>query len=188
MALEESQSLLLEMIVGRSRAFVQYLRPLLEKHFAISGPEWEPDNLYRRLNNVQRSLIRVDADEVTYPLHILLRYELEFADYFISHLLTRTAQVEADLAAQLFSSSEMRLARALLLLSNYGNDIGLAPIPVRVNHETLAKMIGTTRARVTTFMNKFRKSGFIDYNGKLDVHLSLLNFVLNQQGGLDLTE
>src|SRR5580692_1894691 len=77
MALEESQSLLLEMIVGRSRAFVTYLRPLLEKHFAVSGPEWEPDNLYRRLNNVQRSLIRVDADEVTYPLHILLRYELE---------------------------------------------------------------------------------------------------------------
>jgi carboxypeptidase Taq len=77
MALEESQSLLLEMIVGRSRAFVTYLRPLLEKHFAVSGPEWEPENIYRRLNNVQRSLIRVDADEVTYPLHILLRYELE---------------------------------------------------------------------------------------------------------------
>jgi carboxypeptidase Taq len=77
MALEESQSLLLEMIVGRSRAFVHYLRPLLEKHFAISGPEWEAENLYRRLTHVQRSLIRVDADELTYPLHILLRYELE---------------------------------------------------------------------------------------------------------------
>ena len=77
MALEESQSLLLEMFVGRSRAFVQYLRPLLEKHFAVSGPEWEPENLYRRLTRVQRSLIRVDADELTYPLHILLRYELE---------------------------------------------------------------------------------------------------------------
>jgi carboxypeptidase Taq len=77
MALEESQSLLLEMVVGRSRAFVEYLRPLLQKHFGASGPEWEPDNLYRRLNRVQRSLIRVDADEVTYPLHILLRYELE---------------------------------------------------------------------------------------------------------------
>ncbi len=77
MALEESQSLLLEMIVGRSRAFVRYLRPQLEKHFAISGPEWEAENLYRRLTHVQRSLIRVDADELTYPLHILLRYELE---------------------------------------------------------------------------------------------------------------
>jgi carboxypeptidase Taq len=77
MALEESQSLLLEMLVGRSRAFVVYLRPLLEKHFGISGPEWEVDNLYRRLTHVRRSLIRVDADELTYPLHILLRYELE---------------------------------------------------------------------------------------------------------------
>src|SRR5271170_2545975 len=77
MALEESQSLLLEMLVGRSRPFVHYLRPLLEKHFGISGPEWEVENLYRRLTHVQRSLIRVDADELTYPLHILLRYELE---------------------------------------------------------------------------------------------------------------
>ncbi len=77
MALEESQSLLLEMLVGRSRAFVQYLRPLLEKHFGVSGPEWEAENLYRRLTHVQRSLIRVDADELTYPLHILLRYDLE---------------------------------------------------------------------------------------------------------------
>jgi len=77
MALEESQSLLLEMLVGRSRAFVQYLRPLLEKHFGVSGPEWEAENLYRRLTLVRRSLIRVDADELTYPLHILLRYELE---------------------------------------------------------------------------------------------------------------
>ena len=77
MALEESQSLLLEMLVGRSRAFVNYLRPLLEKHFGVSGPEWDAENLYRRLTRVQRSLIRVDADELTYPLHILLRYELE---------------------------------------------------------------------------------------------------------------
>jgi len=77
MGLEESQSLLLEMIVGRSRAFVRYLRPQLDKHFGVSGPEWEPENLYRRLTHVQRSLIRVDADELTYPLHILLRYELE---------------------------------------------------------------------------------------------------------------
>jgi carboxypeptidase Taq len=77
MALEESQSLLLEMIVGRSRAFVQFLRPLLEKHFAVSGQEWESENVYRRLTHVRRSLIRVDADELTYPLHVLLRYELE---------------------------------------------------------------------------------------------------------------
>ena len=77
MALEESQSLLLEMIVGRSRAFVRYLKPLLEKHFGASGPEWEVENLYRHLNRVRRGLIRVDADELTYPLHIMLRYDLE---------------------------------------------------------------------------------------------------------------
>src|ERR1022692_3050340 len=77
MALEESQSLLLEMLVGRSRAFVQYRRPLLEKHFGITGPDWEAENLYRRLIHVKRSLIRVDADELTYPLHILLRHDLE---------------------------------------------------------------------------------------------------------------
>jgi carboxypeptidase Taq len=77
MALEESQSLLLEMIVGRSRAFVRYLKPLLEKHFGLTGPEWEVENLYRHLNRVRKGLIRVDADELTYPLHIMLRYDLE---------------------------------------------------------------------------------------------------------------
>jgi carboxypeptidase Taq len=77
MALEESQALLLEMIIGRSRAFVQYLRPLLEQHFGVTGAEWEPESLYRRFIRVRRSLIRVDADELTYPLHILLRYDLE---------------------------------------------------------------------------------------------------------------
>jgi carboxypeptidase Taq len=77
MTLEESQSLLMEMIVGRSRPFVQYLQPLLLRHFAVAGPEWEPDNVYRRLNRVHRGLVRVDADEMSYPLHILHRYELE---------------------------------------------------------------------------------------------------------------
>lgn len=77
MALEESQSLLLEMIIGRCRAFVRYLKPLLEKHFGVSGPEWDVEQLYRYLNRVRRGLIRVDADELTYPLHIMLRYELE---------------------------------------------------------------------------------------------------------------
>lgn len=77
MALEESQSLLLEMMVGRSRPFVRYLQPLLVKHFGVSGPEWEVENLYRRLTRVQRSLVRVDADELTYPLHVLLRCEIE---------------------------------------------------------------------------------------------------------------
>jgi carboxypeptidase Taq len=77
MALEESQSLLLEMIIGRSRPFLSYLRPLLEKHFGVAGPEWEPENLYRTLIRVRRAASRVEADELTYPVHILLRFELE---------------------------------------------------------------------------------------------------------------
>ncbi len=111
----------------------------------------------------------------------LLRFEPEFADYFLYHLLTRTARVEADLVDQLFNSSEMRLARALLLLANYGGDVGPEPIAIKVNHDLLAKMVGTTRSRVTVFMNKFRKLGLIDYNGTLKVHQSLLNFVLHDE-------
>jgi CRP-like cAMP-binding protein len=95
--------------------------------------------------------------------------------------LTRTARVEADLVDQLFNSSEMRLARALLLLANYGNGAGAEPIPVMVNQEMLAEIIGATRSRVTFFMNKFRKLGLIKYNGKVEVQRALLNFVLNER-------
>jgi carboxypeptidase Taq len=77
MAVHESMSLLLEMVIGRGQSFLQYLQPLLAKQLSISGPEWQTDNLYRVLNQVQRSLIRIDADELTYPVHIMLRYELE---------------------------------------------------------------------------------------------------------------
>jgi carboxypeptidase Taq len=77
MALEESQSLLTEMIIGRSRAFVRYVQPLVTKHFGVSGPEWEVENIYEHLTRVRRGFIRVDADELTYPLHIMLRYEIE---------------------------------------------------------------------------------------------------------------
>jgi len=89
--------------------------------------------------------------------------------------------MEADLVDQLFNSSEMRLARALLLLSNYGSDFGPEPISIKVNQQTLAELIGTTRSRVSAFMNKFRKLGLIDYNGDLKVKKALLNFVLNQK-------
>ena len=102
MALEESQSLLMEMVVCRSRAFVHYLKPLLEKHFAVTGPEWEYDNVYRHLTRVRRSLIRVDADEVTYPLHVMLRYELE------KQLLTGALAVK-DLPAAWNAGMEQRL-------------------------------------------------------------------------------
>jgi CRP-like cAMP-binding protein len=122
-------------------------------------------------------IVRLEKEAVVRLLH----QNQEFADYFLDHLLTRTARVEADLVDQLFNSSEMRLARALLLLANFGNDIGQGPIPVRVNQETLAALIGTTRPRVSVFMNKFRKLGLIKYNGKLEVQKALLNFVLNEQ-------
>jgi CRP/FNR family transcriptional regulator, cyclic AMP receptor protein len=122
-------------------------------------------------------IIRLESETIVRLLH----ENEEFADYFLAHLLTRTARVEADLVDQLFNSSEMRLARALLLLANYGNDLGLDPIPVKVNQETLAALIGTTRSRVNVFMNKFRKLGLIKYNGKLEVQKALLNFVLNER-------
>lgn len=111
----------------------------------------------------------------------LLHGDAKFADYFLSHLLTRTAKVEADLVDQLFNSSEMRLARALLLLANYGNDVGPKPVLVKVNQETLAEMIGTTRSRVNIFLNKFRKLGLIEYNGELKVQRALLSYVLHQK-------
>jgi CRP/FNR family transcriptional regulator, cyclic AMP receptor protein len=121
-------------------------------------------------------IVRLEKGNLAHLLH----EEAEFADYFLYHLLTRTARVEADLVDQLFNSSEMRLARALMLLANYGSGIGPEPIPIPVSQETLAEMIGTTRSRVNFFMNKFRKLGLIDYNGKLEVRKGLLNFVLHQ--------
>ena len=122
-------------------------------------------------------IVRLEKETVLRLLH----QSQEFADYFLEHLLTRTARLEADLVDQLFNSSEMRLARALLLLANFGNDLGRGSIPVKVNQETLAALIGTTRPRVSVFMNKFRKLGLIKYNGKLEVQKALLNFVLNEQ-------
>jgi CRP-like cAMP-binding protein len=100
---------------------------------------------------------------------------------FVSHLLARTIRVEADLVDQLFNSSEKRLARALLLLANFGKEGRPEPIVAKVSQATLAEMIGTTRARVSHFMNKFRKLGLIDYNGHLEIHSSLLNVVLHEE-------
>lgn len=108
----------------------------------------------------------------------LLREEPAFSELFISHLLSRNIRVEADLVDQLFNSSEKRLARLLLLLANFGKEGKPEPILGAMSQETLAEMIGTTRSRVSYFMNKFRKLGFIDYNGHIEVHSSLLNVVL----------
>lgn len=103
-----------------------------------------------------------------------------FSEFFIGHLLSRNSRIEADVIDQLFNSSERRLARLLLLLANYGRAGNPPIIPITLNQETLAEMIGTTRSRVSFFMNKFRKLGFIDYNGKIEVHQSLLNSVLHE--------
>jgi CRP/FNR family cyclic AMP-dependent transcriptional regulator len=97
---------------------------------------------------------------------------------FTAHLLTRNSRVEADLVDQLFNSSEKRLARTLLLLANFGKEGRPEPVPGKISQETLAEMIGTTRPRVSQFMNKFRKLGFIEYNGELRIHSALLSVVL----------
>jgi CRP-like cAMP-binding protein len=104
-----------------------------------------------------------------------------FSQLFIDHLLSRNSRVQEDVIDQLFNSSERRLARLLLLLANYGKEGGPPIVPVILSQETLADMIGTTRSRVSFFMNKFRKLGLIDYNGKIDVHQSLLNAVLHDK-------
>jgi CRP/FNR family transcriptional regulator, cyclic AMP receptor protein len=105
----------------------------------------------------------------------------KFSQLFMDHLLSRNSRIEEDVIDQLFNSSEKRLARLLLLLANYGKKGGAAIVPVTLNQETLAEMIGTTRSRVSHFMNKFRKLGLIDYNGQIDVHQSLLDAVLHDK-------
>ena len=121
--------------------------------------------------------MRVDKREI----QRLLRDEPTFSQMFVSHVLARTARVEEDLVDQLFNSTEKRLARLLLLLANFGKEGRPEPLMAKITQETLAEMIGTTRSRVSHFMNKFREAGFIDYNGHLEVHSSLLSVVLAEQ-------
>jgi CRP/FNR family cyclic AMP-dependent transcriptional regulator len=108
----------------------------------------------------------------------VLHDEPEFSERFMAHLLARNARVEEDLVDQLFNSSEKRLARVLLLMANFGKEGRTEPVIGKISQETLAEIVGTTRSRVSAFMNKFRKLGFIEYNGVLKVHNSLLNVVL----------
>lgn len=120
-------------------------------------------------------IMRLDKVAMTKVLH----EEPIFAEMFLAYLLTRTMRVEEDLVDQLFNSSEKRLARALLLMANFGKEGKPEPIIGKVSQETLADMIGTTRSRVSFFMNKFRRLGFISYNGTIEVHPSLLSVVLS---------
>src|SRR5947199_7669491 len=121
--------------------------------------------------------MRVEMVEI----HRLLRDYPAFSQMFISHILARTARVEADLVDQLFNSTEKRLARVLLMMANFGKEGRPEPVVAKISQETLAEMIGTTRSRVSHFMNKFRQLGFISYNGHLEVHSSLLSVVLAEQ-------
>src|SRR4026208_733829 len=109
----------------------------------------------------------------------VLKDEPKFSEMFLRYILTRNARVEEDLVDQLFNSSEKRLARVLLLMANFGKEGRHESVIAKISQETLAEMVGTTRSRVSYFMNKFRKLGFIEYNGTLEVHNSLLNVVLH---------
>ena len=123
------------------------------------------------------AITRIPKAEIVGIIHS----EPAFAELFISHLLARNSRVEADLVDQLFNSSEKRLARTLLLLANFGKEGVPEPVLAKISQETLAEMVGTTRSRVSFFMNKFRKLGLIDYNGQITVHRSLLNLILQEQ-------
>jgi CRP-like cAMP-binding protein len=109
----------------------------------------------------------------------VLHQEQLFSEVFVAYLLARNARVQEDLVDQLFNSSEKRLARALLLLAQFGKEGKPETVIPKISQETLADMIGTTRSRVSFFMNRFRKLGFIEYNGHLSIHSSLLNVILH---------
>jgi len=137
----------------------------------------QPKRLATASAMAESVIMRVEKTEILR----VLQEEPAFSHMFMSHILTRSARVEEDLVDQLFNSTEKRLARMLLLLANFGKEARLEPISAKIGQETLADMIGTTRSRVSHFMNKFRQLGFIEYNGHLQVHGSLLSVVLNDQ-------
>jgi CRP/FNR family cyclic AMP-dependent transcriptional regulator len=122
-------------------------------------------------------VMRLDKEAIVRVLHD----QPKFSELFIAHLLARNARVEEDLVDQLFNSSEKRLARVLLLMANFGKEGRPEPVIAKISQETLAEIVGTTRSRVSTFMNKFRDLGFIKYNGNLEIHNSLLNVILHDK-------
>jgi CRP/FNR family cyclic AMP-dependent transcriptional regulator len=135
----------------------------------------QPRRLATVATMTESVIMRLDKAAIVRMLHD----EPKFSEVFMSYLLARNARVEEDLVDQLFNSSEKRLARLLLLMANFGKEAEPEPVIAKISQETLAEMVGTTRSRVSRFMNKFRKLGFIDYNGHLEVHSSLLNVVLH---------
>ena len=157
-------------ILGRGEFFGEGC--LIAQPLRLAGATAMTESVVMRVEKAE--MIRVLHDEPT------------FAELFTSHLLTRNSRIEEDLVDQLFNSSEKRLARVLLLLANFGKEGKPEPITTRISQETLAEMVGTTRARVSFFMNKFRKMGLIDYNGHLEIHNSLLNVLLHDEPHIDI--
>ena len=137
----------------------------------------QPKRLSTATAMTECATMQVDKAEIVRVLH----EEPAFSAMFVSHILARSARIEEDLVDQLFNSTEKRLARVLLLMANFGKEGRPEPIIAKINQETLAEMVGTTRSRVSHFMNKFRDLGFINYNGHLEVHSSLLSVVLSEQ-------
>jgi CRP/FNR family cyclic AMP-dependent transcriptional regulator len=135
----------------------------------------QPLRMATAVTIVAATLLRIERTEMMRVLH----EEKLFSEVFVSYLLSRNARIQEDLVDHLFNSSEKRLARALLLLAQFGKEGVPETIIPKLSQETLAEMIGTTRSRVSFFMNRFRKLGFIEYNGTLSVHSSLLNVVLH---------
>ncbi len=136
----------------------------------------QPLRLATAIAMTDATVLRIEKGEMIRVLHA----EPDFAQVFTMHFLSRNSRVEADLVDHLFNSSERRLARVLLLLANFGKEGKPEPIITKISQETLAEMIGTTRPRVSFFMNKFRRLGFIEYNGTLKVHNSLLSVLLHE--------
>jgi CRP/FNR family transcriptional regulator, cyclic AMP receptor protein len=135
----------------------------------------QPQRMATATTITPATILRIERKEMIRVLH----EEQSFSEVFVSYLLARNARIQEDLVDHLFNSSEKRLARALLLLARFGKDGTPETVIPKISQETLAEMIGTTRSRVSFFMNRFRKLGFIEYNGTLSVHSSLLNVVLH---------
>ncbi len=143
--------------------------------FGEGGLAGQPLRMATATSMTECSILRIKKETMIRMLHD----EREFSELFMSYLLSRNTRIEEDLVDQLFNSSEKRLARILLLLTRFGKEGQHEQVVPRISQETLAEMVGTTRSRVSFFMNKFRKLGLIDYNGGLHVHSSLLTIVLH---------
>lgn len=154
-------------------AVVAFLRP--GDFFGEGAIAGQPLRVSTAIATGPTCALMIEKEEMTRVIH----EEHEFSDRFVAHMLKRNVRIEEDLVDQLFNSSEKRLARALLLVARYGNNERPTEIVAKISQETLSEMVGTTRSRVSYFMNKFRKLGFIEYNGGICVHDSLLRVILH---------